>query len=136
MALPADVEAYIATLEKNNADLQKQLVQSQSTVAQLATTVNSLSKEVKHDGPIAINNHAEGAHIRYRLICEHCVKPLDLPRDAFTTHTEGAGRDWDGGYDSGYQVTTAKCKICQSTIRFAGDLEKCIKDKHIFKIAG
>lgn len=136
MALPAEVEAYVANLEKDNATLRASLVQSQTAVLQLATSVSNLSSKVAQEGPIAISDHAQGAHIRYRLICEHCVKPLDLPRDAFETHTEGAGTDYTGGYDSGYQITTAKCQICSSNMRFAGDFEKCIKDKRIFKIAG
>jgi len=70
----------------------------------------------------------------YRLICPNCKEPTDIPTKDWSSYTTGAGRDYTGSYDSGYQVTTAKCNICAETIRLKGSIDSNVKEERIFKI--
>ena len=71
----------------------------------------------------------------YRSICPECLEKVDVPlKDVKEANNVGAGRDYDGSYDSGYSQTTLVCNICDSINKYNGTIQEQIKEKRLFKV--
>ena len=70
----------------------------------------------------------------YKLICPTCKETIELQTtEVVEVHGIGAGRDYDGHYDSGRTQVRATCTECLTTITKSKRLEDCLGDS-IFAI--
>lgn len=72
----------------------------------------------------------------YKYICHECTECVEVPSTNVKLQTGiGAGRDYDGGYDSGSLRVDAKCNVCNFISHFnCSSVDNAVKNHYLFKV--
>ena len=84
---------------------------------------------------VLLKNKIVTKQLYYRLICEHCIETFDIVAVKINSLKGiGAGKDYDGSYDSGRQQTHIRCPVCSQINVLEYSVEEGIKEKRLFRL--